>query len=116
MHDDVKNIQPSITTFTSSIVPYGMKVAYNRDLFTGDLEDKRFYPNDVIQICFMSSLADFQGGGYEQGNEKVCTFFSLHQAVDYDQDRLLGNFAATTLFGGSNLTVYASQSTDEGTP
>lgn len=48
MHDDVKNIQPSITTFTSSIIPSGMKVAYNRDLDTGDLQDKRFYTNDII--------------------------------------------------------------------
>lgn len=33
---------------------------------------------------------------------------SLHKAPDYFQDRLLGNYATTTLFGGGNLTVYAS--------
>lgn len=68
---------PSVTNFWGDI-SYGMKIAYNRDLNTNDLQDKRFYINDVIQICFMSSLTPFIGGGYEQGNEKICSFFSLH--------------------------------------
>jgi hypothetical protein len=33
----------------------------------------------------------------------------------YDSDRLLGNFAGTTLFGGANLTFYATQSTEGST-
>ena len=67
VYDDVSNIQPSVTSFTGDI-SYGLKVAYNRDLNTNDLEDKRFYPNEIIQVCFMSSLETFVGGGYEQGH------------------------------------------------
>ena len=107
VYDDVANIQPSVTTFTGDI-SFGLKMAYNRDLNTNDLEDKRFYQNEIIQVCFMSSLENFVGGGYEKGHEKICSFFTLHQSVDYFQDRLLGNFAATSLFGGGNLTVYAT--------
>lgn len=33
---------------------------------------------------------------------------SLHQKIEYDHHRILGNFAATALFGGNNLTVYAT--------
>jgi hypothetical protein len=33
----------------------------------------------------------------------------------YDFDRLLGNYAGTSLFGGANLTFYATKSTDGGT-
>ena len=67
VNDDVSNIQPSVTSFTGDI-SYGLKIAYNRDLNTNDLEDKRFYPNEIIQLCFISSLEDFVGGGYEQGH------------------------------------------------
>jgi hypothetical protein len=42
----------------------GLKVAYSRDLNTNDLQDKQFYGNSVIQICFMSSLQAFVGGGF----------------------------------------------------
>lgn len=63
----------------------------------------------------MSSTVAFVGGGFETGNEKICSFFSLHKEVDYFQDRLLGNWAATSLFGGGNLTVYATESSDEAT-
>lgn len=110
VYDDVNNIMPSVTAFWGDISS-GMRVAYNRDLNTNDLQDKRLYANDIIQVCFMSSLAAFVGGGFETGNEKICSFFSLHMAVNQYQDRLLGNFAATTLIGGANLTVYATQST-----
>ena len=65
--DDVNNIQPSVTSYAGE-VNFGLKVAYNRDLNTGDLEDKRFYFDDVIQVCFMSSTAEFMGGGFEYGN------------------------------------------------
>lgn len=50
----------------------------------------------------------FQGGGYETGNEKVCSYISLHKNADKTYDRMLGNFAATSTFGGGNLTVYAT--------
>ena len=111
MLDDVNNIQPSVTAFTGDI-SFGLKMAYNRDLNTGDGEDIRFYPNEVIQICFMSSTADFVGGGHEIGHEKVCTFFSLHQQLDYYHERLLGNYGVTTLIGGSNMTMYITESTE----
>lgn len=65
--DDVSNIMPSVTDFWGDI-SYGLKMAYNRDLNTNDLQDKRFYRNEVIQICFMSSMSAFVGGGYETGN------------------------------------------------
>ncbi len=111
-YDDVDNIQPSITSFTGDI-SNGIKAAYNRDLSTGDLDDIRLYPNTVVQVCFMSSNQAFVGGGYEKGNEKVCGFLNLHQNTDdYSLDRLMGNYAATTLLGGANLTLYATQSTD----
>ncbi len=32
--------------------------------------------------------------------------------MDYWQDRLLGNYAGTKSFGGGNVTVYATESTD----
>lgn len=105
---------PSVTNFWGDI-SYGMKMSYSRDLNTNDLQDKRFYPESVIQVCFMSSLQAYVGGGYETGNEKICSFFSLHSKVGFFQDRLLGNYAATSLFGGANLTVYATESTDQGT-
>lgn len=54
---------PSVTDFWGDIT-YGMKMAYNRDLNTNDLQDKRFYRNEVIQVCFMSSGTDFVGGGF----------------------------------------------------
>lgn len=44
VYDDVNNIMPSVTNFWGDI-SYGMKIAYNRDLNTNDLQDKRFYPN-----------------------------------------------------------------------
>lgn len=65
--DNVDNIQPSITSFSGDI-SYGLKVAYNRDLNTNDLQDQRLYVNSVIQICVMSSTVDFVGGGFEEGN------------------------------------------------
>lgn len=58
---------PSVTNFWGDI-SYGMKMSYSRDLNTNDLQDKRFYPESVIQVCFMSSLQAFVGGGYETGN------------------------------------------------
>jgi hypothetical protein len=54
---------PSVTDFWGDIT-YGMKMAYNRDLNTNDLQDKRFYRNEVIQVCFMSSGTAFVGGGF----------------------------------------------------
>ena len=42
--DNVNNIMPSVTGFFGDI-SYGLKVAYNRDLNTNDLQDKRFYKN-----------------------------------------------------------------------
>ena len=42
--DDVNNIQPSITGVVVDI-SFGLKMAYNRDLATGDSKDLRFYPN-----------------------------------------------------------------------
>lgn len=44
VHDDVSNIMPSVINFWGD-VSYGMKIAYNRDLNTNDLQDKRFYKN-----------------------------------------------------------------------
>ncbi len=41
-----------------------MKIAYSRDINTNDLQDKQFYRNSVIQVCFMSSLQAFVGGGF----------------------------------------------------
>lgn len=61
--DDVNNIQPSITGNTSNTLN-GMYVAYNRDLATGDVKDRIFYTNEIITICFVSSIAPFQGKGY----------------------------------------------------
>jgi len=41
----------------------------------------------------------------------------LHKATDaYAQDRLLGNYAGTSVIGGGNLTFYATKSTDGWTP
>ena len=37
---------------------------------------------------------------------------SIHKNVDKLDDRMLGNFAATSTFGGGNLTVYATESYD----
>ena len=42
--DNANNIMPSVTGFWGDI-SIGMKVAYNRDLNTNDLQDKRFYRN-----------------------------------------------------------------------
>jgi hypothetical protein len=112
VYDDVNNIQPSITSFAGDI-SNGLKVAYNRDLSTGDSEDIRLYVNSVVQVCFISSTAAFVGNGSETGHEKICSFLSLHQTMDsYFDDRLLGNYAGTTLIGGANLTFYATESTE----
>jgi hypothetical protein len=56
----------------------------------------------------MAANEAFVGNGYETGNEKVCSYISLHKNVDKSYDRMLGNFAATATFGGGNLTVYAT--------
>lgn len=64
--DDVNNIQPSVTEFKGDI-KNGIKAAYNRDLNTGDSADIRLYVNSVVQVCFISSNAAFQGLGYEKG-------------------------------------------------
>jgi hypothetical protein len=60
----------------------------------------------------MCANEPFQGAGYETGNEKVCSYISLHKNADKAYDRMLGNFAATSTFGGGNLTVYATESYD----
>jgi hypothetical protein len=100
-----------VTTFKGDI-KNGIKAAYNRDLNTGDSADIRLYANSVVQVCFISSNVAFQGAGVEKGQEKVCSFLSLHMEADaYEMDRLLGNYAGTTLFGGANLTFYATKST-----
>ena len=77
-------------------------------MITGDTNDITLYTNSVIQVCFMSANEVFQGNGYENGNEKVCSYISLHKNVEKTMDRMLGNFAATSTFGGGNLTVYAT--------
>lgn len=100
-----------MTAFKGSI-KNGIKAAYNRDLNTGDSADIRLYVNSVVQVCFISSNSVFKGNGSEKGQEKACSFLSLHiGSDDYNLDRLLGNFAGTTLFGGANLTFYATKST-----
>lgn len=66
----------------------------------------------MIQVCFISANEAFQGNGYEIGHEKICSYISLHKNVDKTYDRMLGNFAATSTFGGGNLTVYATESYD----
>lgn len=101
----------SVTGFTGDL-SNGISAAFKRDLTTGDSKDIIIYPNSVIQICVISSLLSFVGGGYETGNEKGCSYISLHQNVQYTYDRLLGNYAGTSTFGGGNLTVYATESTD----
>lgn len=63
VYDNVDNIRPSTTLYWGDI-SNGLKVAYSRDLNTNDLQDKQFYGNSVIQICFMSSLQAFVGGGF----------------------------------------------------
>lgn len=61
--DDVNNIMPSVTGYWGD-ASYGIKMAYNRDLNTNDLQDVRLYENSIIQVCFMSSMQAFVGGGY----------------------------------------------------
>lgn len=102
---------PSVTAYWGD-ASYGIKIAYNRDLNTNDLQDVRLYENSIIQVCFISSMQTFVGGGYEKGNTKVCSFLALQSALNQYQDRLLGNYAATTNLGGANLTIYATQSSD----
>jgi len=111
--DNIQNLMSSITGFYGD-VSNGISAAFKRDLNTGDSQDITIYPNSIIQVCFISSTQPFVGKGYEIGNEKDCTYISLHQNVNYLYDRLLGNFAATSTFGGGNLTVYATESTDGG--
>jgi hypothetical protein len=111
LRDDVSNIQPSITGNTSS-TSNGLYVAYNRDLSTGDVNDRILYRDEIITLCFISSIVAFQGNGYEKDMPKVCSFFSLHKNVFMTQDRLLGNFAATSTLNSNNLTVYAAESTN----
>jgi len=112
--DDVNNIMPSVTQFWGD-ASYGIKMAYSRDLNTNDLQDVRLYANSIIQICFITSLQTFVGGGYEKGNPKICSFLALQDSLNQYHDRLLGNFAATANLGGANLTIYATQSFDAGT-
>lgn len=109
--DNIQNIMPSISNYTGDI-SNGIAVAFKRDLATGDTQDFTLYSNSVIQVCFMSSLLPFKGKGYETGNEKACTYISLHKNVEYSYDRLIGNYAGTSTFGGGNLTIYATESTD----
>lgn len=109
--DNVQNLMISMTGYTGDIAN-GISAAFKRDLVTGDTKDIIIYPNSVIQICGIASLQEFVGDGYETDNEKVCSYLSLHKNVDYSYDRLLGNFAGTSSFGGGNLTVYATESTD----
>lgn len=97
----------SMTGYTGDI-SNGISAAFKRDVVTGDTKDIIFYPNSVIQICAITSLQDFVGGGYETDNEKVCSYLSLHKNVNYLYDRLLGNFAGTSTFGSGNVTVYAT--------
>lgn len=111
VRDDVDNIMPSITSFRGDAT-IGLKVSYNRALSTNDLQDRRLYQGEIIRVCFMSSLEDFVGGGHEFGLDKVCSFLTLHPLLNHYHDRLLGNYAGTTMLGGSNLTVYATQSTE----
>lgn len=108
--DDVNNIQPSITGNTSNVLN-GIYVAYNRDLVTGDVNDRILYANEIITLCFISSIAGFQGGGYEKNMPKVCSFFTLHKNIFMTQNRLLGNYAGTATLNSNNLTVYAAEST-----
>lgn len=112
--DNIPNLMPSITGFTGSL-SNGISASFKRDLNTGDLQDVTLYQNSVIQICFISSIQAFKGNGYETGNEKNCGYVSLHSNVVSSYDRMLGNYAGTSTFGGGNLTVYATDSTDGGT-
>jgi hypothetical protein len=113
--DDIQDLMPSITSFKGSLAT-GISASFNRNLVTGDTKDITLYSNSVIQVCFISSTQPFVGNGFEKGNEKDCTYISIHKNVNYYyQDRLLGSFAATTTFGGGNVTFYATESTDGGT-
>ncbi len=105
--DNVQNFMPSGTGFAGDIST-GIKAAFKRELVTGDSKDITLYANSVIQVCFMCANEPFVGGGYETGNEKVCSYFSLHVNAGANSDRMLGNYAGTATFGGGNLTVYAS--------
>jgi hypothetical protein len=105
--DNVQNLMLSTTGLVGD-KSNGITGYFKRDLVTGDTKDIIFYPNSVIQICVIASLQDFVGGGYETDNEKDCSYLSLHKNVDSSYDRLLGNFAGTSSFGGGNLTVYAT--------
>ena len=109
--DNVQNMMPSITGYVGDL-SNGISAAFKRDLTTGDSKDIIIYPNSVIQICVICSTQAFVGGGAETGNEKSCSYISLHQNVNYYSDRMLGNYAGTSTFGGGNITVYATESTD----
>lgn len=61
--DDIDNIMPSVTGFWGDGT-YGIKMSYNRDLNTNDLQDVRLYGNTIIQLCFISSLQAYVGGGF----------------------------------------------------
>jgi hypothetical protein len=112
-NDNIQNLMSSVTGYTGD-VSNGISAAFKRDVSTGDSQDITIYQNSIIQVCFICSTQAFVGNGNEIGNEKACTYISLHKNVNYYYDRLLGNFAATATFGGGNLTVYATESTDGG--
>lgn len=109
--DNVQNLMPSGNTLKGDI-SNGIKAHFKRELITGDNKDITLYADSVIQVCFMAANEPFQGAGYETGNEKACSYLSLHKNADKTYDRMLGNFAATSTFGGGNLTVYATESYD----
>ncbi len=109
--DNVQNLMPSVTAFNGD-TSTGIKSAFKRELITGDSRDITLYANSVIQVCFMCANEAFKGNGYEVGNEKVCTYISLHKNVNSNYDRALGSYASTATFGGGNLTFYAVESTD----
>jgi hypothetical protein len=62
--DNIQNLMSSITGYPGDL-SNGISAAFKRDLSTGDTRDIIIYPNSVIQICAISSLLAFVGGGYE---------------------------------------------------
>jgi hypothetical protein len=61
--DNIQNLMTSITGYTGDL-SNGISAAFKRDLVTGDTKDIIIYANSVIQICVISSLLAFVGGGY----------------------------------------------------
>jgi hypothetical protein len=111
--DNIQNIRATSLTVTQSAAN-GVKVAFARDLNTGDGTDFVLRLDTATQVCFITSTIAYSSGVAYKGASKVCTYLSLHEALGDSDDRLIGNYLSTNSFGGQLMELYGSEVTELG--